>query len=228
MDAFIATILPTGFNFNPYGWQLCWGQQVNVNQYQAVFSLLANYYGGDGKTSFGLPDLRGRVPIGWGAKDGGNLNYAIGTKSGNDAQALSISQMPVHSHTTTFAPTKTDLDLKTAAVTGNQTVSAKLDVSTSTATSNLATAGTYLATTGGATTKIYAATSSNPVSLGGVSASLDGSPSIPELSITVPGVVTGGTVTVGTAGGGAPVDIRPSSQAINFIICMNGIYPTRE
>lgn len=228
MDAFIATILPTGFNFNPYGWQLCWGQQLSVSQYQAVFALLATNFGGNGTTSFGLPDLRGRVPIGWGAKDGGSLSYAIGVKSGNDAHVLSLSELPVHSHAATFSPTTSDIELKTPPVTGDQTVSAKLEISTTAATSNLATAGTYLATTGGATTKIYAATNPNPVSLGGVSASLDGSPSIPELSVTVPGVVTGGAVTVGTAGGGAPVDIRPSSQAINFIICMNGIYPTRE
>jgi len=66
IDPFIGEIIMFGGNFAPRGWALCQGQLLPINQYSALFSLVGTYYGGDGRTTFGLPDLRGRVPMGVG------------------------------------------------------------------------------------------------------------------------------------------------------------------
>jgi microcystin-dependent protein len=70
MDAFIGTITPVAFNFAPVGWALCDGQLLSINQNTALFSLLGTNYGGNGTTTFGLPDLRGRVAVGQGQGPG--------------------------------------------------------------------------------------------------------------------------------------------------------------
>jgi microcystin-dependent protein len=70
MNQFIGTILMVGFNFAPVGWALCEGQLLPISQNQALFSLLGTTYGGDGRTNFALPDLRGRMPIGMGQGPG--------------------------------------------------------------------------------------------------------------------------------------------------------------
>ncbi len=86
-------------NFAPRGWAKCEGQLLPISQYSALFSLLGTTYGGDGKTTFGLPDLRGRVPMGSG-KGPGLSPRKDGEKAGVEAVTLTISQMPSHSHST--------------------------------------------------------------------------------------------------------------------------------
>lgn len=71
MDPFIGEIRLFGFNFAPQGWALCEGQTMPIAQYTALFSLLGTTYGGNGQTTFQLPDLRGRAPIGFGQAPGG-------------------------------------------------------------------------------------------------------------------------------------------------------------
>lgn len=80
------------FNFAPNGWALCNGQLLPINQNQALFSLLGTTYGGNGQTTFALPNLRGRTPIHFGG--GHNLGEAAGTES----QTLTISELPTHTH----------------------------------------------------------------------------------------------------------------------------------
>ena len=87
----------TGFNFAPTGWQLCAGQLLPISQYAALFSLLGTYYGGDGQTTFGLPDLRGRVPINQG-QGPGLSPYTIGEASGSENVTLIPTQIPAHNH----------------------------------------------------------------------------------------------------------------------------------
>lgn len=70
MEAFIGTILPFAGNFAPKGWAICNGQTLSIANYSALFSILGTSYGGDGITTFRLPDLRGRVPMGYGTGDG--------------------------------------------------------------------------------------------------------------------------------------------------------------
>jgi microcystin-dependent protein len=98
MDEFyVGQIQPIGFGFAPKGWALCQGQLLPINQNQALFSLLGTTYGGDGVTTFGLPDLRARVPIGTG--QGGSLPvYNQGMKGGAEQVTLTINNMPAHIH----------------------------------------------------------------------------------------------------------------------------------
>ena len=91
-DPFIGEIRMMAFTFAPKGWAQCNGQLLPINQNQALFSLLGTMYGGNGQTTFGLPDLRGRTPI---HTDSG---FTQGERSGAEAQTLTLSQMPAHSH----------------------------------------------------------------------------------------------------------------------------------
>jgi len=98
MEPFIGEIQLFGFNFPPRGFASCDGQLLPINQNSALFALLGITYGGDGRTTFGLPDLRGRVPIHYG-NGPGLTNRPIGQKSGTEYNTMTISQMPSHSHT---------------------------------------------------------------------------------------------------------------------------------
>lgn len=96
-EPFLAEIKMFGFNFAPRGWASCDGQILPINQNQALFSLLGTTYGGDGRTSFALPELRGRVPIHVGQSNGGS-SHSLGSKSGEDNHVLTESETPVHNH----------------------------------------------------------------------------------------------------------------------------------
>jgi microcystin-dependent protein len=91
-EPFLAEIRLMSFNFPPKGWAFCNGQQLPINQNQALFSLLGTTYGGNGQTTFALPDLRGRTPIHMGP------GHTLGQTGGEEATTLNISQMPTHTH----------------------------------------------------------------------------------------------------------------------------------
>jgi microcystin-dependent protein len=94
---FLGQILLVGFNFAPVGWALCDGQLLPISQNTALFSLLGTQYGGDGRSTFGLPDLRSRVPIGMG-QGNGLSPYTIGEMTGVESVTLQPTQMPAHTH----------------------------------------------------------------------------------------------------------------------------------
>lgn len=96
-DPFIGEIKPVPYNFAPRGWAFCEGQLLPISQNTALFSLLGTIYGGDGRTTFGLPDLRGRVPIGEGHGPG-LTDRRLGQKSGVEGVTLQSSAMPSHNH----------------------------------------------------------------------------------------------------------------------------------
>lgn len=91
-EPFLAEIRLIGFDFAPRGWALCDGQILPINQNQALFSLLGTTYGGDGHTSFALPDLRGRYPM-----HVGNA-HILGQKDGEETHTLTLNEMPMHTH----------------------------------------------------------------------------------------------------------------------------------
>ena len=97
MEPFIGQIMMVGFNFAPRGWALCDGSLLPINNNQALFSLLGTTYGGDGRTTFQLPDLRGRVPMHQGTGPG-LPNHRIGEKGGVENVTLTVAQMPAHTH----------------------------------------------------------------------------------------------------------------------------------
>ena len=91
-DPFIGEIQLFPFGFAPRGWAQCNGQLLPINQNQALFSLLGTMYGGDGRTTFALPDLRGRAPLGVGP------GYDQGQRAGEELHTLFFSELPAHSH----------------------------------------------------------------------------------------------------------------------------------
>ena len=96
-EPFLGQIQPFGFNFAPRGWATCDGQILSIAQNTALFSLLGTIYGGDGRTTFALPDLRGRAALHMGTGPG-LTNRRIGQKSGQERVTLNTTQMPAHSH----------------------------------------------------------------------------------------------------------------------------------
>jgi microcystin-dependent protein len=96
-NPFVGEIALVGFNFAPVGWALCNGQLLAINQNTALFSLLGTMYGGDGVTTFALPDLRGRVPLHMG-QGPGLSNRTIGEAAGAESSTLTPAQMPAHTH----------------------------------------------------------------------------------------------------------------------------------
>jgi microcystin-dependent protein len=91
---FLGQIQCFGFGFAPTGWALCQGQILSIQQNTALFSLIGTYYGGNGTTTFQLPDLQSRVPVG---QDGG-AQYPLGEEFGVESITLNSNQMPLHNH----------------------------------------------------------------------------------------------------------------------------------
>ena len=105
---FVAEIRIFGFNFPPTGWAFCNGQLLPISQNTALFSLLGTFYGGDGKSTFALPDLQGSAPIHQGQGQGLS-EYFIGEVGGSQSVTLLDSEMPFHTHALMASPDPADL-----------------------------------------------------------------------------------------------------------------------
>ncbi len=97
-EPFIGEIKLFGFNFAPRGYATCAGQLLSISQNTALFSLLGTQFGGDGRTTFALPNLNGRVAIGQGQSPG-TSNYTMGETAGTENVTLTTAQLPMHAHT---------------------------------------------------------------------------------------------------------------------------------
>ncbi len=98
-DPYLGQIAFVPYNFVPKNWAACNGQLLSIAQNQALFSLLGTTYGGNGTTTFALPDMRGRVLVHEGQAPGGATNYTMGQIGGAESVTLLVTQMPAHSHT---------------------------------------------------------------------------------------------------------------------------------
>jgi microcystin-dependent protein len=112
-EPFIGELKLIGFSYPPKGWAFCNGQILSINQNQALFSLLGTYFGGNGQTTFALPDLRGRIPM----HVGGGWNH--GSVVGEETHTLTIPELPAHAH---FAQATTT-QASVATPTGNSLAS---------------------------------------------------------------------------------------------------------
>lgn len=192
-QSYLGSISGWGPNFAPRGWAFCQGQTMAISQNTALFSLLGTVYGGNGQTTFMLPNLGGRVPIGAGQSPG-TSNYTLGEQGGSESTTLTINNMPSHTHATTA------------------TVSATLPLSTAAATTATPAAGEVLASANGSFGR-------DPVDV--------------KIYAPAPGTVqvplnASANVSVQPAGGSQPFSLLQPFTAINYIICMEGIFPARN
>lgn len=211
---YLGEIKAVGFNFPPRGFASCAGQILAISQNTALFSLIGTYYGGNGQTTFQLPNLGGRVPIGQGQSPG-TANYTIGEMAGTETVSLGLTQLPTHSHlaTTAVTPDTSTLTARTAlnCVTGVPPASRL-----ATPVGNVITLP--VVASGGAV-NAYAAPGT------GSAATLDASSATTSL---VGGVTATATTTVQNAGGSAPVPVLQPFLTINYIIATAGVFPSRN
>jgi microcystin-dependent protein len=97
-DPYIGEIRMFGGSFAPAGWMLCQGQQLAIAENDALFTLIGTTYGGDGQSTFNLPNLQSRVPIHMGTSPVSGTSYQLGEAAGVESVTLTINQIPVHSH----------------------------------------------------------------------------------------------------------------------------------
>lgn len=209
-DPFMGEIRMFAGTYAPRGWALCNGQLLAISSNSALFSLLGTNYGGDGVTTFALPNLQSRSPVGTGT-GGGLTHIALGQVAGTENVSLTTGQLPIHSPTATFV--------------GNpSSVAATVDVATTTATA-------MVAPTTGNTSYLSATTAkAGPTNVAINGLFTGAAPDATKASLGgVHGSVTpAGTVTVNPVGGGLPVAIRNPYLGMNFIIALEGIYPSRN
>jgi len=97
MDAYIGEVRAVGFNFAPRNWAFCSGQLLPISQNTALFSILGTNYGGDGRTTFALPNLNGQAVVNTG-QGPGLSDYSLGEVTGTETETLLLNQLPAHTH----------------------------------------------------------------------------------------------------------------------------------
>ena len=199
MEVFLGTIMPWPISWAPNGWLLCDGSLLSITQYQALFALIGMTYGGNGTTNFALPDLRCRLPLGAGVGPG-LTPRVLGTLAGAEHVTLQVANLAAHTHVATFTPGTAGGTLKASAAQANTT----------------SPNGNYLAN--GTDT-----TGQNPNYENYVTSAAAGT-----LSNVAGLTVTGtGTVTNANTGSSTPTPIMPPFLVLNYIIAVEGIFPSR-
>lgn len=174
-DPIVGEIRPFAGNYAPVGWHLCDGTLLDINTYQALYSLIGTTYGGNGSTTFGLPDFRGRLPVGQGT-GGGLTPRTLGQSFGSETVTITAAQQAAHSHGW---------------------------MASSTVSSLTNPAGNLI---GATASEQFFDTVTDPTKITPLLATACGN----------------------SDGQGAPhANVMPST-ALNFIICLNGIYPDRN
>lgn len=178
MEGYIGEIRLFAGNFAPRGWFFCDGTEYSIANYSTLFSILGTTYGGDGQTTFGLPDLRGRVAVGTG-QGAGLQNITLGQVGGTENVTMNTSQMPMHTHNA------------------------------------MATIAFPAFSEGGETG------SPSGTILGGLQGAYATQPADTNIA---PATASGALSAVGS---GNPFEILQPVLAANYIICCEGIYPSR-
>ena len=184
IEPYLANVTIFGGTFAPRGWAFCQGQLMQISQNDALFALIGTTYGGDGQTTFALPDLRGRVAVHPG-QGPGLSNYALGQIGGNESITITSNQMASHTHAVVSF---------TSAGPGASNVPGTTDMPTN---------------------NVPAPVNNSPASYNTAAGTESLGPS------TVNG-------TTNIAGNSQPVEIIPPYLAMNYIICVEGIFPSRN
>jgi len=117
-EPFIGEIRAVGFNYAPRGWKLCDGSLLSISQYSSLYALLGINFGGNGTTTFGIPDLRGRTAIGFG-QGAGTSFHPLGAMGGAETVSLTQAQMPQHAHSATLTDAHTTMGCSTETATSS-------------------------------------------------------------------------------------------------------------
>lgn len=184
MQPTLAEIRMFGGNFAPRGWAFCHGQLLSIAQNQALFSLLGTIYGGDGRTTFALPDMRGRIAYGPGTGPGLST-YREGQRLGTETNTMTIQNMPSHNHTGQITGTPT------LPVGGSANADDPSDAFLTTSSSD-----------------VYNST--------------------PDAGATLGPVTNGLSVTIQNAGNSQAYNNIQPVQVVNFIIAIQGLFPSRS
>lgn len=214
MEAYLGQVTLVGFNFAPRGSAICLGQIIGIASNTALFSLLGTTYGGDGRTTFGLPDLRGRAPIGVGQGPGFS-DIRWGQRSGVQNTTLTSLNLPVHTHTATATFTPTTVS--------PVTVEGTLNVCSETASIETPSEGDYIAT-------VKSGLSGLPCYIDAASVNSSNSVAVGGLNVVASGGETSGTVSVQnhTSGGSQPFSILNPYLGMYYVIWEVGVYPSRN
>jgi len=220
-DPFIGEIMMVPFDFAPKGWVLCNGQILSISEHGALFALIGSQYGGDGRSTFAVPDLRGRVPIGAGQGRGLQQYRELSYQYGNETIALTNNQLPTHTHTATFHPTYDDGSSESE----NGTVTGTLKVTEAEADSITPGSDCVLGTVQSTTKKV------NPPNIYSTTGTADKqlrNGSVTGTSSGGGGGITGGEVVVDDQGQGLRFGLLQPSLTINFCIATDGLFPPRN
>lgn len=210
-EAYIASMCPFAGNFAPRNTAFANGQLLAISSNEALFSLVGTIYGGDGRTTFGLPDLRGRVAVHQG-RGPGLSDYRIGSKGGQERVTLTLANVPNHGHAATFTPSIT-VD-NTALNDGSSVLLSGAD----TVGNSASPSGASLAQLSGRRARLYGSGSPDVVMSNDV-ASL-------TVSVDSSGLNISGNSA--NAGGSQSHENRQPYVAVNWIITLFGVYPSRS
>ncbi|RXK85968.1 phage tail protein [Filimonas effusa] len=208
MEGYFAEIRCFSGNFAPKYWAFCWGQTLPVSTNQALFALLYTTFGGNGMQTFQLPDFRSRVPVGTGVPSyNTNLNFVLGQKGGEETHTLITSEMTMHTHGVTVVQ---GTGAPVVGVTLNGTAS-----NGNTADPQ----GALLAHDDGSSTVNIYANASN------ASAKVAMAPNSVTLTNLVAGIPT---VNISPNGGNQPHNNIQPVLGMHYVICTQGIFPSRN
>ncbi|PST81841.1 phage tail protein [Pedobacter yulinensis] len=199
-EPYLGSIVLWAPNFAPRGWAYCLGQTLAISSNTALFSLLGTTYGGNGQTTFMLPNFGGRVPVGAGQSPG-TSNYTLGQVSGTENVTITLAQMPMHTH------------VASGTLNGNVSLAASAAQAQSHTPS---TANNVLASP-------YDPNAASDVN--GYISQAAGGTLVPLAGGSLSGNVA---ITVGVAGGSMPLPIMQPYLAINYIIALEGVFPSRN
>ena len=183
-EEYIGVIKLFAGNFAPRGYEFCAGQILPISNNEALYSIIGTTYGGDGKTTFALPDLRGRVPVGQGKISATDV-FNLGTRAGDEQVTLTVNNLPPHTHQTHLSVSSSDAtEIKPSA------------------NNSIAAPGTYA---GREFSGTFGFNTQNPDT-----------------------VLNQQSVKTDFTGGGLPINNMQPYLALNYIICVYGIYPSKN
>jgi microcystin-dependent protein len=206
MEGYIGEIAIFGGGFAPVGWEFCDGQTLDIQSNPALYSLIGNRFGGDGRITFALPNLNGRCTIGQGTHPGLSPRV-VGQSAGTDQVTLNVAQIPAHNHHAEAAITNT---IVSGAIKGKMVYSKSSELTSSPADN-------VPAVTSGAMSAYSGDASDGTMTPGSVDANLIHMDVTADLAVA--NNPAGGT--------GSHNNLQPY-QVISYIICLNGLYPRQS